>query len=166
MLRKGLLLVTALGLVIVSSPVARADMCFSYKKSGGGTLVAKGAKLPATNTCETLALFESGGQGGAATGSICMDNATFTIIFHYTYDGCTANYFESATCALQIQNGNLPTVSSSCRGTANGSPFQEVNDAVLEPCEVTAIPGGGGGRCTGGFSHRTGVSAPPGRVAR
>jgi hypothetical protein len=65
MLRKGLLLVTALGLVTVSSPVARADMCFSYKKSGGGTLVAKGAKLPATNTCETLALFESGGLGGA-----------------------------------------------------------------------------------------------------
>jgi hypothetical protein len=119
----------------------------------GGTVVAPLVFNPISAKLAEAAGFRAG-------------NATFTIIFHYTYDGCTANYFESATCALQIQNGNLPTVSSSCRGTANGSPFQEVNDAVLEPCEVTAIPGGGGGRCTGGFSHRTGVSAPPGRVAR
>jgi hypothetical protein len=52
-------------------------MCFRYltAATAGGTLVAKGAKLPAPNTCETLALFEKlqTGLEGAATGSICVD---------------------------------------------------------------------------------------------
>jgi|SRR6266568_1003209 hypothetical protein len=159
MLRKGLLLIAALGLIIASQSGARADMCFRYQVTGGGTLVAKGAKLPAVNTCEPLAMFENGGLAGAATGSICRDINDFTIIFHYTYDACIGpgSYFESATCRLQIQNGNLPTVSSSCRGTlAGGVPFLEVNDAILEFCDGTKLPvlGGGGGQCVGGFSHR------------
>jgi hypothetical protein len=102
MLCKCLPLVAALGLVAASSPGFGADICFHYLGTGGGTLVAKGAKLPAPNTCETLALFEKlqTGHEGAATGSICMDVNGATALFHYTYDGCTGYYFESATCRL------------------------------------------------------------------
>jgi hypothetical protein len=132
-----------------------ADMCFRYQKTGGGTLVAKGAKLPAVNTCEPLPMFEFGGLAGAATGSICRDINDFTIVFHYTYDACIGpgHYFESATCRLQIQNGDLPTVSSTCRGTlADGSGFFEVDDAKLEYCDGAKFPvlGGGGGQCFAG----------------
>lgn len=156
MFRKSLLLIGTLGLVATGSPDARADLCFRYQTTGGGTLVARGAKLPAVNTCAPLAMFESGGLGGAATGSICVDINDFTIIFHYTYDACIGpgNYFESATCRLQMQNGDLPSVSSSCRGTlANGAGFLEINDAILQYCDGIPVPGGGGGQCVGGFSH-------------
>ena len=155
-MRKSFMIVLTLAsLAFVES--ARADMCFRYQTSGGGTLVAKGAKLPAVNTCEPLAMFENGGLAGAATGSICVDINDFTVLFHYTYDACIGpgNYFESATCRLQIQNGDLPTVSSSCRGTlAGGAGFLEVNDAILEYCDGGPVLGGGGGQCVGGFSHR------------
>jgi hypothetical protein len=63
----------------------------------------------------------SGGLGGAATGSICTDGtADNTIVYHYTYDGCTGNYFESGTCRLQLNGdgqhpGDLPTGGSTCR---------------------------------------------------
>jgi hypothetical protein len=156
MLRKDLL-AAVLGLVVTCAPIAKADICFRYQKTSGGTLVAKGAKLPAVNTCEPMALFESGGLAGAATGSICRDINDFTLVFHYTYDSCIGpdSYSESATCRLQIQNGNLPTVSSTCRGTANGTGFFEIDDAVMEFCgDGISVPGGGGGQCLGGFSHR------------
>src|SRR5437667_11172654 len=118
MLRRGLPLIAAFGLVIASPPGAKADLCFHYKNSGGGTLVARGAKLPAINTCEPLALYEREGQPpspinhgleGAATGSICQDWAGATVIFNYAYDACMGpnSYFESGTCRLQLQNGNL-----------------------------------------------------------
>ena len=88
MLHKHLLRIAIFGLVVVSAPFAKADMCFRYTTTGGGTLVAKGGKLPATNTCEPLAFFEEGGLAGAATGSICVDVNDFTVVLHYTYDGC------------------------------------------------------------------------------
>ncbi len=170
MFRKLSTLTIALALMVVHEQSAKADLCFRYQATGGGTLVAKAAKLPAVNTCEPLAMFESGGLLGAATGSICVDVADFTIVFHYTYDGCIgpSSYFESATCRLQIQNGNLPTVSSSCRGTlAGGTPFAEINDAVLEYCDGANLPvlGGGGAQCAVPFSHHKIDAAPnePGR---
>jgi hypothetical protein len=169
MLRYGLLLGTSLGLVFVSIANAKADLCFRYAKTGGGTLVALGAQLPANNSCQPLALFESGGLIGAANGMICRDGVdNRTIIFHYTYNGCSSDYFESATCRIQLDDRNR-TASSSCRGTlSSGTPFIENNDAVIEMCSGNIIPGGGGGQCSGGFSHRTGVQVPPtsGRAAR
>ncbi len=169
MLRNGLLLITSLGFVFLSVPNAKADLCFRYAKSGGGTLVALGAQLPANNSCQPLALFESGGLIGAANGMICRDGVdNRTIIFHYTYNGCGSDYFESATCRIQLDDNNK-TASSSCRGTlANGTPFTEINDAVIETCSGMVVPGGGGAACSGGFSHRTGVAAPPmmGRMRR
>jgi hypothetical protein len=90
-----------LGLICVNAASARADMCFRYS-SGGGTLVAKGATLPAVNTCVPLAFFENGGLQGAATGSICTAADGSTVIFHYTYDGCLSPYFESGVCRLQL----------------------------------------------------------------
>src|SRR5262249_1599339 len=129
MLRIGLLLTAALGLFVASAPVAKADMCFRYTLSGGGTQVARAATLPAANTCQPLAFFESGGLSGAATGSMCVDNDNFTVVFQYTYHGCVGfpgSYVESATCRLQLQDGSLPTTSSSCRGTANGGAFLAV----------------------------------------
>lgn len=158
MFRKGLPLIVALGLVITSAPIAKADLCFRYQNTGGGVLVARGAKLPAVNTCEPLAMFEAGGFGGAATGTICRDINDFTVIFQYTYDGCTTDYFESGICRLQIQNGSLPTVSSTCRGTlAGGAHFFESNDGKIELCDAAQypVPGGGGGQCYGGFKHHT-----------
>ena len=158
-MRRPIMIFAALASFIVYPTLARADMCFRYQKTGGGTLVVKGGKLPAVNTCEPLAMFESGGLAGAATGSICRDINDFTVIFQYTYDACIGpgHYFESATCRLQIQNGNLPTVSSTCRGTlAGGSGFFEIDDAVLEYCDGAKFPvlGGGGGQCfAGGFRH-------------
>ena len=161
MLRKSLPLIAALTIVIASAPGATAqqntapaviaDLCFHYQKTGGGTLVAKRMLLPAVNTCAPLAMFENGGLIGAATGSICVDNEDFTVIFHYTYDGCLENYFESGTCRLQIQNGDLPTVSSSCRVTlADGTSFLEIDDGKLEHCNVASVPGGGGSTvCSG-----------------
>ena len=122
MLRKALLLTAALSLIIGSTPNAGgADLCFRYKKSGGGTLVARGAQLPARDTCHSLALFESGGQGGHANGMICRDNVESTTIrFHYTYDGCLGGptWFESGTCYIQL-TANNGFVSSSCRFSGN-----------------------------------------------
>jgi hypothetical protein len=79
-------------LTICLGPSAEADICFQYKKTGGGILVARGATLPAVNACQPLAMYEaaSGGLGGAATGSICTDGTEDNmIVYHYTYDGCT-----------------------------------------------------------------------------
>jgi hypothetical protein len=168
MLRKGLLLVASLGVVFIGVPNAKADLCFRYAKSGGGTLVARGAQLPASGNCQPLALFESGGLIGAANGMICRDNTDGrTIVFHYTYNGCTADYFESATCRIQLDDSNNST-SSICRGTlANGSAFAQFDDAVIETCSGVVLPGGGGGQCRG-VPRRTGVEAPPtsGKAAR
>ena len=68
MLPKGLLIIAALG-PIFASPSARADICFQYG-TGGGIIVAKGASLPAPNTCLPVALVEQveGGRIGIATG--------------------------------------------------------------------------------------------------
>jgi hypothetical protein len=42
MFSRGLLTFTALSLVVVNSPSARADLCFRYVTTGGGTLVMQG----------------------------------------------------------------------------------------------------------------------------
>jgi hypothetical protein len=143
-----LLIGTAIIMTAIAAPDARADLCFRYRTTSGGTLVARGASLPAVNTCAPLAMFEQEGYGGAATGTICVDAADFTVIFQYTYDGCISDYFESGICRLQIQNGNLPTVSSTCRGTlAGGASFHEIDDGILEVCDGIPVSGGGGGQC-------------------
>jgi hypothetical protein len=150
-----------IGLSFANPPDARADLCFRYG-SGGGTLVARGA-VPAQGACRNLALYEvgPGGAGGAANGMVCRDGpgvGGITVIYHYNYDSCLGpnSYSESATCRLQLNNaGNVPTVGSSCRGTANGSPFFDTS-LVLTNCAGvdTTVPGGGGGQCFGrlGFS--------------
>jgi hypothetical protein len=150
------LIATGIVMTAIVAPDARADLCFRYQLTGGGTLVARGAKLPAVDTCEPLAMFENGGYFGAATGTICRDINDFTVIFQYTYDGCTTDYFESGICRLQIQNGSLPTVSSTCRGTlAGGTFFHETNDGIIEVCAGIPVLGGGGAQCKGGFKHHT-----------
>ena len=176
MLCKALLIFTALSLVIVNSPSARADLCFRYMVSGGGTLVMKGLTLPAPNTCQPVAMYEAneGGLGGAATGSICFGGADgATIVFQYTYDGCTGYYFESGICRLQLdRNNDLPTTGSSCRLTSGGGIFySEIGDAQIFSCDSTQLPlpGGGGGQCAGAGPHRAGpVTSPsgPGSTAK
>ena len=176
MLRPIFFITAAFGLVVASAPGARADMCFHYKNSGGGTLVAKGAKLPPVNTCEPLALYEREGQPpspfthgleGAATGSICQDWAGATVVFHYTYDACMGpdSYFESGTCRFKLDNsGNIPTTDSTCRGTYIGGTsvgrFHNSGDAVLEPCDGNdvnwQVPNDTAGLCLSrsGFFHK------------
>jgi hypothetical protein len=129
----------------VTAPAARADLCFRYG-SGGGTLVARKAALPAPDNCRPLAFFEKGGLAGSATGSICTDRNGGIVIIHYDYDGCLGpSYTESATCRLQLHNTNTPTTGGACRGTANGSGFQD-NTAVLTTCNVP-VPSDIGGLC-------------------
>jgi hypothetical protein len=166
MLKKRLLLAVALGFVIGSTTSARADLCFRYQKSGGGKAVARGATLPARDTCNSLALFESGGGAGAANGVICRDGVeNRTILFHYTYHSCLGpNYFESGTCRMQLDDNNN-FVSSTCRGTfaTNGgmSTFLVIDDGVVESCTGIVVPGGGGGACFGSFFHLVPPVPPP-----
>jgi hypothetical protein len=171
MLCRGLLIFTALSLVVVNSPSARADLCFRYTKTGGGTLVMKGVTLPAPNTCQPVAMYEAvdapaPGLAGAATGSICFGGADGrTVVFQYTYDGCTGDYFESGICRLQLPNDlGLPTVSSTCRLTiGSGIFYVEVDDGQIFSCDSSKLPlpGGGGGQCLGTTPHRAGRVAPP-----
>ena len=168
MLCRGLLIFTALGIVVASVPSAKADMCFSYTKTGGGVLVMQGVTLPAPNTCQPVAMYEAapGTFGGAATGMICHDGTDGrTIVFQYTFDGCTADYFESGICRLQLPNDlSLPTISSTCRLTlGSGIFYREVDDAVISSCDSKAlpVPGGGGGQCLGTTPHRGEPATPP-----
>jgi hypothetical protein len=138
--RRAMPLASAAALSLVVSTAAHADLCFRYTKSGGGTVVARGAKVPAPNTCITLALYEVDGRygkglQGAATGSLCTDWAGATMIYHYTYDGCLGpnRYFESATCRLQLRDGNVPTTFGGCRGTVNNTGFTD-DSLVAEFC--------------------------------
>jgi hypothetical protein len=163
MLCRGLLIFTALSLVVANSASA-ADLCFRYVNTYGGTLVMQGVTLPQIGTlpaqsCQPVAMYEAvdapeEGLGGAATGSICFSTSgTPTIVFQYTYDGCTGNYFESGICRLQLHNDlSLPTQSSSCRLTlGSGIFYAYVDDAEIFSCDSTqfpyALPGGGGGQC-------------------
>jgi hypothetical protein len=125
MLRKSLLL-AASSMFVFAISNAKADLCFRYTKTGGGTIVALGAQLPTTNTCQPLALFEAGGLIGAANGMICRDGTDGrTIVYHYSFVGCAGDYFETATCRIQLDDANR-TASSSCRGMlANGHFFHE-----------------------------------------
>jgi len=149
------MLMATLGLICVNAGGASADMCFHYG-SGGGTLVAKGATLPAANTCVPLAFFEDGGLQGAATGSICTAAEGSTVIFHYTYDGCLTPYFESGVCRLELGPQiivagreapahhlplGLPTIRSSCFGTYSqpGSVSPDTT-AKLEYCDGRPVP--------------------------
>jgi len=71
LLRKTLLLIASLVPAIAITPGARADICFEYG-SGGGTSVAKGAKVPPVNTCIRVTPVDLGARLGVATGSICQ----------------------------------------------------------------------------------------------
>jgi len=154
MLRKGLPLIAALALVSASATSAQAGLCLRFSKSGGGTLIAKGATLPAPQTCQMLPFVERAPVnppettlGGAATGFICTDaNGSAVALVHYTYDGCIGpdSYFESATCRFELQNiVTLPSISGGCRGKVSGKSAPGVGDtmhdfvagdAVLESC--------------------------------
>jgi hypothetical protein len=87
------------------------------------------------------------------------------VIYHYTYEGCrplgTDNYWESATCRLQLDsNGNLPTQFSVCRGSlitgkpgqlGKASNFFNQDDLVITKCDSNDIkfrvPGGTVSEC-------------------
>jgi len=88
MLRKGVLLTTFFLPVLASVPGARADICFQYG-TGGGVVIAIGAKVPPVNTCTPVSLIEQiyGGRLGLATGSICnseQGSSRPTLVFQYT----------------------------------------------------------------------------------
>ena len=68
---------------------------------------------------------------GAGTGSLCRSTQSNFVIFHCTYDACmplgSNNYFESATCRLQLSRDlGLPTAFSHCRGTVTSGKPGEV----------------------------------------
>jgi hypothetical protein len=137
--------------------------------TGGGVLVMQGVTLPAPNTCQPVAMYEAVGGtfAGAATGMICLDGTdNRTLVLQYTFVGCTADYFESGICRLQLSGdiGGLPTTSSTCRLTlGNGIFYREVNDAVISSCSASAlpVPGGGGAQCFGTSPHRGEPLPPP-----
>ena len=90
---------------------------------------------------------------GAGTGSLCRSTQSNFVIFHYTYDACmplgSNNYFESATCRLQLSRDlGLPTAFSHCRGTVtSGKPgevgkvgnFYYTDDLVISSCDSNDI---------------------------
>jgi len=156
-MKRHLIVTVAFALIIVTAPNARAAMCFQYTKSGGGISVAQ-ATLPEPNKCITFALYEVGDKPGttllgARTGSLCRSTQSNFVIFHYTYDACmplgSNNYFESATCRLQLSRDlGLPTAFSHCRGTVtSGKPgevgkvdnFYYTDDLVISSCDSNDI---------------------------
>lgn len=153
-----------------------SDLCFQYG-SGGGILVARGATLPAANKCINLPLYEvgAGGLEGAATGSLCQDWAGATLVYHYTYDACIGtpgSYFESATCRLQLNNGSIPSTSSSCRGKVNNGQFSDTT-LKLWSCDADKdialrVPNDTAALCIirSGFSHKLEDQAPRGKEDR
>jgi hypothetical protein len=171
MLCRRLILHASLGLALVSTAPARADICFEYTTSGGGVGVALGAKVPATpNTCDRVTVV--GADGGVATGSICrsQEGSGFpTLVYQYSYTSCTRPYFEAATCRLRLEdNSDLPSQKtasqlSSCSGVAIGMEpgqyrplggFSYSNDLKAWTC--TAGPFaviGGEGTC---YARKTG----------
>jgi hypothetical protein len=167
MLRKYLPLTASLGLALLNSPGANADICFQYG-SGGAPLVARGVTLPAKNSCVPLALFEANEFGtrlGAANGTLCRDN-DITLVYHYNYDACTGpgTYSESATCRLAMSTGDLPSSASNCNGHYMGlnpnqtGPAKQFSDFTLKAwyCDGKDVPGGGfSAQCLArwGFSH-------------
>jgi hypothetical protein len=182
MLPKGLLIIAAMGLVF-ASPSARADICFQYG-TGGGIIVAKGASVPAPNTCIPVALVEQveGGRIGIATGSICTGDpgsSAPTLVYQYTYDACggPGGYFESATCRIDINGSSfgggidLPTQPtwqlSSCNGvfadpeSNQSASLTQFTDLTLKAwkCNMPFVPGGGNTPQCIGFSPRRGGSS-------
>ena len=169
MLRKGVLLTAFLLPVFASASGARADICFQYG-TGGGVVIAIGAKVPPVNTCIPVSLVEQiyGGRLGLATGSICnseQGSSRPTLVFQYTYDACTGpgGYFESATCRidLEVPSGNLPDKPSNQNSWCNGvyvslpsnqsGPLTQFNDSTLKAWNCTGgpfvVPGGGSAQC-------------------
>ena len=163
MLRNSLMLSASLGLAIVGIAPARADICFEYTVTGGGVSVAIGAKVPAPDTCERVTVVST--DAGVATGSICRsDQSRPTLVYHYIFNGCINEYFEAATCRLDLNDdGNLPSSKpasqpSGCTGVWAGiapggsSPlhgFSYYNDLkawLCTPGPFTII-GGGGATC-------------------
>jgi hypothetical protein len=166
MLRKRLMLSASLGLAIVSTAPARADICFEYTVSGGGVGIAIGGKVPATpNTCNRVTVVST--DGGVATGSICRSEEGAgrpTLVYHYVFSGCISEYFEAATCRLDLElQGDLPSSKpasqpSSCTGVYAGmapgqsSPlhgFSYLNDLKAWNCTPGpfAVIDGGGATC-------------------
>ncbi len=169
MLRKTLLLIASLAPAIAIMPGARADICFEYG-TGGGTSVAKGAKVPPVNTCIRVTPVDLGARLGVATGSICQvfpQTGSPMIVFQYTYDACTGpgSWFESATCRIRLSDtGDLPSErdpgqSSSCNGiyaapdTNKTSPVTQFSDISLRVWDCTnsnlSVPTGSPGQCIG-----------------
>jgi hypothetical protein len=181
-MHRTILLSAVIGLSLANATGARADLCFRYTKSGGGTLVAKDAKVPEPGTCQPLAplaLFEVGGALGAANGMICRDGPGVggrLILFHYNYDACLGSgdpepnsYTESGTCRLQLGSagsGSLPTQFSFCRLTLSGgkpgsygvrSHVPQLDDLQITECFGLDPPTGEVAECTSrkGFSGQT-----------
>jgi hypothetical protein len=166
MLCKRLMLSASLGLALVSTAPARADICFQYTVSGGPVGIALGAKVPAApNTCERVTVV--GPDGAVATGSICRSeegSSRPTLVYQYSLTTCTSPYFEAATCRIDLDiNSNLPSQqptsqSSSCTGVFAGMPphqssplggFSYLNDLKAWNCTAGpfAVIGGGGATC-------------------
>ncbi len=107
MLRKSQLCIAfLLPLFVITALAARADVCFEYG-SGGGVSVAKGATLPAVNSCTPVTLVEEDGRAGIATGSMCnaeQGHGFPLLVLQYTYTACAGlgSYFESSTCRIRL----------------------------------------------------------------
>jgi hypothetical protein len=166
MFRKSLTLMAALGIAAVNPRSVQADLCFHYPNHEfgalGGTLVAKGARLPAENTCESLTMYEVNGPDGTmegfATGVLCRNapdkvagNPAPRLSLFFVYNACLGpGKFEAVTCQLEPSGGagqvTLPTTRSSCRGLLGTLFFSDqlvhtyiagpgtANDGVLDSC--------------------------------
>jgi hypothetical protein len=183
MFRKSLMLSASLGLALVSTVPARADICFEYIVSGGGVSIALGAKVPAApNTCENVTVV-SPTDGGVATGSICRSeegSGRPTLVYQYSYSACTSPYFETATCRIELDiDSQLPAQRtdsqlSSCTGVYTGMApgqssqlhgFSYLDDLKAWNCTAGpfAVMDGGGSTC---FARNKGAPQESGSTSQ
>ena len=137
-LRRGRVLLAALGLVAASAASAyAADVCMTL--SGGGGAVFKRFKAPGRNKCAPIHGFENLGGGAVLSGSACTTPTGEVMILHYTAHDwrATTGYFESGTCRVLLP---LPSSEALCRGSyvltpgIDGGQFNQT--AILQYCDA------------------------------
>ena len=156
MLCKGLPLVAAFGFVIISTPDAKADLCFRYQNTSSG-LSSRGEQSFLQKTranrwrCSRMEVFWALQLVLSALVQLVLPSS-----FNIPTTVALPTTSSSGICRLQIQNGTLPTVSSTCRGTlAGGTFFHEFNDGIIQVCSGIQVPSGGGGQCIPFKQHHT-----------
>jgi hypothetical protein len=141
MLRKSSFLALAIALASLGTTATTAkavDLCFSYQ--GGGSIVAKGFKVPRRNRCTPFNGFQVVGGGGfTGVGCTSADGAQMILSYRLQDDrrGPTG-YFEAGTCRIPVSLTPGAGVGG-CSGTAISAPgtaVHFVDVATIRLCNI------------------------------